>query len=95
MLDRDRFGGGSLVVLGGKMGDQKTYFFVMQDNFNALYRRRLASSCHTISPKQGTGVTNQYDDARPYYALIVRQFLAQKSAYVLPCTVVSPDPMPL
>ena len=28
------------------MGDQKTYFVVMQDNFNALYRRHLV----TISP---------------------------------------------
>ena len=26
------------------MGDQKTDLVVMQDNFNALYRRRLASS---------------------------------------------------
>ena len=29
-----------------KMGDHKTYFVVMQDNFNALYRRHLV----TISP---------------------------------------------
>ena len=35
-----------------KMGDQKTYFVVMQDNFNELhvYRRRPVTSCHTISP---------------------------------------------
>ena len=46
----DRNGGGSFVVCGGKMGDQKTYFVVMQDNFNALYRRRLVTSCQTISP---------------------------------------------
>ena len=26
------------------------YFLVMQDNFNALYRRRLVTSCHTITP---------------------------------------------
>ena len=32
--------------LGCKMGDQKTYFVVMQDNFSALYRRRLVSSYH-------------------------------------------------
>ena len=50
VLERDRFGGDSFVVWGGKMGDQKTYFDVMQDNFNALYRRRLVCSCHTISP---------------------------------------------
>ena len=46
VLERDRFDGGSFVVWGGKMGDQKTYFVVMQDNFNALYRRHLV----TISP---------------------------------------------
>ena len=34
----------------GKMGDQKMYFVVTQDNFNALYRRRLVTSSHTISP---------------------------------------------
>ena len=50
VLERDRFGGGSFVVWGGKMGDQKTYFVVMQYNFNALYRRQLVISCHTISP---------------------------------------------
>ena len=49
ILERDRFGRGSFVVWGGKMGDQKTYFVVMQENFNALYRR-LVTSCHTISP---------------------------------------------
>ena len=32
------------------MADQKTYVVVMQDNFNALYRRRLVTSCHTTSP---------------------------------------------
>ena len=50
VLERDRFGGGSFVVWGGKMGDQKTYFVVTQDNFNALDRRHLVTSCHTISP---------------------------------------------
>ena len=42
--------GGRFVVWGGNMGDYKTYFVVMQDSFNALYRRRLVTSCHTISP---------------------------------------------
>ena len=46
VLERDRFGGGNFVVWGWKNGDQKTYFVVMQDNFNALYRRHLV----TISP---------------------------------------------
>ena len=46
VLERDRFGGGSFLVWGGKIGDQKTYFVVMQDNFNSLYRRHLV----TISP---------------------------------------------
>ena len=50
VLERDRFGGGSFVVWDGKMGDRKTYFVVMKDNFSALYRRRLVSSCYTISP---------------------------------------------
>ena len=50
VLERDQFAGGSFVVWGGKIGDKKTYFVVMQDNFNALYRRRFLTSCHTIAP---------------------------------------------
>ena len=46
VLERDRFGRSSFVVWGEKMGDQKTKFVVMKDNFNALYRRHLV----TISP---------------------------------------------
>ena len=36
VLEGDRFGGDFFVYWGGKMGDQKTYFVVMQDNFTAL-----------------------------------------------------------
>ena len=50
VLESDRFGGGSFVIWVGKMDDKKTHFVVMQDNFNALYRRSLVTSCHTISP---------------------------------------------
>ena len=50
VLERDRLGGGSFVAWGGKMGDQKMYLVFMQDNFSALYRRHLVTSCHTISP---------------------------------------------
>ena len=41
---------GQFRVCGGEMGDLKTFFVVMQDNFNALYWRHLVTSCHTISP---------------------------------------------
>ena len=50
VLERDRFDGGSFVVWDEKMGDQKTYIVVMQDNFSAFYRRHLVTACHTISP---------------------------------------------
>ena len=33
------------------------------------------------------------NNARPYYALIARQFLAQNNADALPCPAVSPDPI--
>ena len=36
--------------LGWKNGRPEDVFVVMQDSFNALYRRRLVTSCHTISP---------------------------------------------
>ena len=48
VLERDQFGAGSFVVWGGKVGERKTFFVVMQNNFNGLFRRHLVTSCHTI-----------------------------------------------
>ena len=73
-----------------------------------MTRRRTLLSCRTISmhyidvvlrpraiPFHHNKVTYQYDDARPYYALIVRQFLAQNKVNVLACPAATPDPIPL
>ena len=60
------------------MDDQKTYFVVMQDNLNALYRRRLAY--HTCMPYHFSIIRYRRHLARNYYALIVRQFLVQNKA---------------
>ena len=51
VLTRDRFGGGTLMVWDGRMGDQKTNLVVMQGNLNA---RRFATSCYVISPIPGS-----------------------------------------
>ena len=60
VLQRVRFGGGSFVVWVGNAGDQKTNFIVMQDNFDALYRRRLLVFYGT--ERNGTYGINRIDN---------------------------------
>ena len=67
MLERDQFGGASLMVRGGIRGGQKTDLVVMQGNLNA--RRYiddvLRPSAIPFLHNQGPGVTFQHDKARP------------------------------
>ena len=86
MLQRDRFGGGSLMVCGGIMSGQKMDLVVIQDKLNA---RRYIDDVflHNQSP----GVTFQHDKARPHTTFIARQFLTQNEVDVFPWPAVSPD----
>ena len=86
MLERGRFGGGSLMVSGGIMSGQKTDMAAMQGNLNArryiddVLRPHIITFLHN----QGPGITFQHDSVRPNTALVIRQFLAQNNVDVLP-----------
>ena len=86
VLERGRFGGGSLIVWGGIIGGQKTDFVVIRGNLNARRYIDEILRPHVIPflRNQGPNVTFQHDNARPHTALITRQFVAQNNVDVLP-----------
>ena len=79
-MEMDRFDGGSLMVWGGKMGDQKTDLVVMQDNLNARHyiddvlRPDAIPFLHNSVLVSLTNMTMQ--DLLFRLDLIARQFLA-------------------
>ena len=93
--ERDRFGGGSIMVWGGIMGNQKTDLVVIQGNLNAQrYINLLTNTMLPFMQNNGPG-TFQHDNARPHTARITTQFLNQHNVNVLPWPAVSPDLNPI
>lgn len=94
--ERDRFGGGSLMVWAGIMDNQRTDLVVVPGNLNAVgYVNILRNNLLPFIQIQGPGVILQHDNARPHTARITTQFLAQNGVNVLPWPAVSPDQNPI
>lgn len=93
--ERDRFGGGSVMVWGGIMGNLKTDLVIIQGNLNAQGYINLLNN--TLMPflHQNQPAIFQQDNARPHTALITTQFLAQNNVDVMPWPAVSPDLSPI
>ena len=93
--ERDRFGGGSVMVWGGIMGNQKTDLVIIQGNINAQrYINVLNNTMIPFMQNNGPGIF-QHDNARPHTARITTQFLAQNNVNVLPWPALSPDMNPI
>ena len=76
--ERDRFGGGSVMVWGGIMGNVKTDRVVAQGNLNAQrYVNLLNNNLLPFMQNFGPGLTFQHDNARPHTAFVTANFLAQ------------------
>ena len=87
LIERDRFGGGSVMVWDGIMGRRKTNLIVVQGNLNAQgYINQIL---------QPEAAILMHDNARPYVARICRQFLNRNNVNVLPWPAVSPDMNPI
>ncbi len=94
--ERDRFGGGSVMVWGGILGNAKTDLVIVQGNLNAQrYINLLNTNLLPFIRNHGPGITFQHDNARPHTARITTQFLAQNNVNVLPWPAVSPDLNPI
>ena len=87
IIERDRFGGGSVLVWGGIMGGNKTRLIIINGNINAqtyindVLAVEALPSIQFHCPK----VTFMHDNARPHSASITRKFLATNNVNVLDC----------
>ena len=92
LIERDRFGGGSVMVWGGIMGRRKTNLIVVQDNLNAQghINQILQPEAVPFLQRHGPAILI-YDNARPHVARICRQFLNRNNINVLHWPAVSPD----
>ena len=96
LIERDRFGGGSVMVWGGIMGRRKTNLIVVQGNLNAqgYTNQILQPEAVPFLQRHGPAIL-MHDNARPHVARIFRQFLNRHNVNVLSWPVVSPDMNPI
>ena len=96
LIERDRFGGGSLMVWGGIMGRRKTNLIVVQGNLNAqgYINQILQPEAVPFLQRHGPAIL-MHDYARPHFARICRQFLNRNNVNVLPWPAVSLDMNPI
>ena len=93
VLERDRFGGGSCMVWGGIIGDQKTHLVVIRGNLTA--RRYIDEVLNPVAvpfiARQGANVLFQHDNATAHSAALTTAFLNNQGVNVLPWPSRSPD----
>ena len=67
VTEHDRFGGGSVLVWGGIMGDNKTSLIVINGNINAQTSINGVFAVEALPFIQfhGPNVTSMHDNARP------------------------------
>ena len=96
LIERDRFGGGSVMLWGGIMGRRKTNLIVLKGNLNAQgdINQILQPEAVPFLQRHGPAIL-MHDNARPHVARICRQFLNRNNINVLPWPAVSPDMNPI
>ena len=96
LIERDRFGGGSVMVWGGIMGRRKTNLIVVQGNLNAqgFINQILQPEPVPFLQRHGPAIL-MHDNARLHVARICRQLLNRNNVNVLPWSAVSPDMNPV
>ena len=95
LIERDRFGGGSVMVWDSIMGRRKTNLIVVQGNLNAqgYIDQILQPEAVPFLQRHGPAIL-MHDNAMPHVAGIYRQFLNRNNVNVLPWPAVSPDMNP-
>lgn len=97
VIERDRFGGGSVLVWGGIMGGNKTRLLVINGNINAqnYINNVLTVEAIPFLQRRGPNVTLMHDNARPHTAAATRRVLAAHNVNVLDWPANSPDLNPI
>ena len=85
LIERDRFGDGSVMVWGGIMGRRKLNLIVVQGSLNAqgYINQILQPEAIPLLQRHGPAIL-MHDNARPHVARICRQFLNRNIVNVLP-----------
>ena len=85
LIERDRFGGGSVMVWGGIMGRRNTNLIVVQGNLNAqgYINEILQPEAVPFLQRHGPAIL-MHDNTRPHVARKCRQFLKRNNVNVLP-----------
>ena len=96
LFERDRFGGGNVMVWGGIMGRRKISIIVVQGNLNAQgYINQILQPEAVLFLQRHGPTILMHDNARPHVARICRQFLKRNNINVLPWPAVSTDMNPI
>ena len=92
LIERDQFGGGSVMVWGGIMGRRIINLIVVQGNLNAQgYINQILQPEAVPFLQRHRPAILMHDNARPHVARICLQFLNRNNVNVLPWPAVSPD----
>lgn len=97
VIQRQPFGGGSVMVWGGISFRGRTQLVIVQGNLTGVRYRDEIIQPHVLPFVQGQGrrMTFQHDNARPHVARVVTDILVQRNVDVLPWPAVSPDLSPI
>ena len=96
LIERDRFGGESVMVWGGIIGRRKTNLIVVQGNLNAqgYIDQILQPEAVPFLQRYGPAILI-HNNARPHVARICRQFPNRNNVNVQPWPAASPDMNPI
>lgn len=97
IVERDRYGGGSVMVWGGITATHRSQLVVIDGTLNAQ-RYRDEILIPVVIPflqQHGPGMILQQDNARPHTARVVRTFLDDQEVSLLQWPAVSPDLSPI
>lgn len=92
---RDRWGGGSIMVWGGIHATGRTPLLVLQGNLNAQRYVDEVLRPEVVPYTRRHGLTLQQDNATPHSARHTQEFLAAEGVNVLPWPAFSPDLSPI
>lgn len=95
IIERDRFGGGSVMVWGSIAHGYKSPLVVVDGTMTAVKYRDEILAPHVVPITQQRALTFQHDNARPHVARICTEFLAQNNVDVMDWPPYSPDFSPI
>ena len=86
VLQRDPFGGGSVMVWGGICGGRKTHLLILNGilNLQRYINEVLTPEVIPFLQRNGPNLTFQQDNARPHVARVVTNVLNQYNVATLP-----------